>query len=218
MSTVLCRKMPIHLCNCNYVSHLNLQLNVCGRADCGKCRYHILTRRKNVELKKQRSTKKSIFLICCIYFILFFFHQSATSPLSAMLNWLSAPTLTTTPTVYSAILPCLVKKNIFAIKLLVVVLYIAMKISGLRICANKSQKWMRVFSKTFCLHQAGYQNHADATKSKNSVVAEVQVSLYVGQKESTVWSADFFSPVGSSFFPRWIGKWKTEEMAWSIIY
>lgn len=46
---------------------------------------------------------------------------------------------------------------------------------------------MPVLSKTFCLHQAGYQNHADATESTNSVVAEVQVSLYVGQKLSTVW-------------------------------
>lgn len=102
--------MPIHLCNCNYVSHLNLQLNVCGRADCGKCRYHILTWRK-CGVEKTKKYKK-INISGSAAFIYFFavFHLSATSPLSAMLNWSSAPTLTTTPTVYSAILPCLIKK------------------------------------------------------------------------------------------------------------
>lgn len=61
---------------------------------------------KNKEIQKKINISGSAAFILFFYF----FHLSATSPLSAMLNWSSAPTLTTTPTVYSAILPCLIKK------------------------------------------------------------------------------------------------------------
>lgn len=60
--------------------------------------------------KTKKYKKINISGSAAFIFYFYFFHLSATSPLSAMLNWSSAPTLTTTPTVYSTILPCLIKK------------------------------------------------------------------------------------------------------------
>lgn len=154
--------------------------------------------------KNKEIQKNQYFWFCCIYLFFFFFPPVGYE--STMLNWSSAPTLTTTPTVYSTILPCLIKK-----------IYLCNKaVSGRSLHSDENQ-WLENMRKQITkinesifkdvLFTSGRISESRGCHWEHKQCCSWGASLSVCRSEGehsleNNYSADFFSPVGSSFFPR----------------